>query len=575
MEIASMSQAMQLHAQILKAGKEEQTNPKTLSKVFTFSALSSSGDLNYARLILRSLQTTNSYYFNTLIRAHAHGPHPIQALSLFLSMYNNQNPHITPKPDKFTYTFTLKACAKLRRIHEGRQFHGLIHKIGFRKDRHIQNSLIHFYSSCEEPDCAYVIFEKMCNRDVVSWTSIIDGFVDDGRPIEAIRLFDQMVNDGFNPNDATVVSVLRACADIGAITIGQRIHRLAEERNLTSKANVTTALIDMYAKCGCIDSANLVFNETENKDVFCWTAMVSGLASHGRSEEAINLFSQMEMHELKPDERTITAVLSACRNVGWITKAFSYFRNMKKKYGVKPTIQHYGCMVDLLSRAGHLNDAEEFIKTMPIEPDAVLWRSLLWASKIHGDNNRFERLMKELQLLEMGSTDIGSYVLIGNIYASVGKWSHKAKVRELMNQNELLKPMGSSKIEVDGVVHEFSAGHSGHPEAKRIYRKLCEIDEELRENGYCPKLSEVLLDIDDEEKAFQLRHHSEKLAVAFGLINRSQGSDIRIVKNLRSCEDCHSFMKAISKVYERQIIVRDRIRFHYFKDGECACKDYW
>ncbi|RVW48370.1 Pentatricopeptide repeat-containing protein [Vitis vinifera] len=248
---------------------------------------------------------------------------------------------------------------------------------------------------------------------------------------------------------------------------------------------------------------------------------------------------------------------------------------MRCKYGVKPTIQHYGCMVDLLARTGHLDEAEEFIRKMPIEPDVVLWRTLIWASKVHGDIDRSERLMKDRGLLKMDSDDCGSYVLLGNVYASAGKWHDKAKMRELMNQKGLSKPPGCSRIEVDGLVHEFAAGDSGHIEAEKIYAKLDEVEERLKAEGYHPKLSEVLLEIDNEEKAFQLRHHSEKLAVAFGLIKTSPGTEIRIVKNLRSCEDCHSVMKLISKIYQQDIIVRDRIRFHHFINGDCSCKDYW
>lgn len=183
--------------------------------------------------------------------------------------------------------------------------------------------------------------------------------------------------------------------------------------------------------------------------------------------------------------------------------------------------------------------------------------------------------MKNLQLLESNADDCGSYVLIGNVYASAGKWHDKAKVRELMDKKGLRKPPGSSRIEIDGLIHEFVAGDSSHPEAEKIYEKLDEIEEKLLEEKHSPKLSQVLLEIDDEVKAFQLRHHSEKLAVAFGLIKTNPGSEIRIVKNLRSCEDCHAVMKLLSKIYQREIIMRDRIRFHYFRHGECSCGDCW
>ncbi|KAF9619204.1 hypothetical protein IFM89_005758 [Coptis chinensis] len=569
MEISTLTQAMQLHAHIIKTGNEDNHNILSLSKLFNFTALSHSGNLSYARKIFDSLPRPNSYFWNTIIRAYAKSTEPEQALHLFLSMQHKDH-----KPDKFTYPFILKSCACLRKVDEGKQFHALVYKTGLQSDRYIQNSLIHMYCYCGESDCATRVFEQMSNKDVVTWTSIIDGCVDDNRSTEALKLFGRMQEEGIEPNDATVVSVLRACADVGALDTGRKVHQIVAQKRI-SKANVGTALVDMYSKCGCIDSALQVFETIEQKDAYAWTAMISGLASHGMSEKAINFFEQMVELNVKPDVRTITAVLSACRNSAWVQQGYSYFNNMEKRFGIRPTIQHYGCMVDLLARVGHLKEAELFIKRMPIEPDSVVWRNLIWACKMHGDHDRGDRLMNQNQLLQMDSSDSGSYVLYGNVYASNGNWCEKAKVRELINKKGLTKPKGSSRIEVKGIIHKFFAGDTEHPQAENIYKKLDEIADQLSTVGYQPKISEVMLDIEDEEKAFQLHHHSEKLAVAFALISTKIDTRIHIVKNLRSCEDCHSVMKLISKMYEREIIIRDRIRFHHFKNGNCSCGDYW
>ncbi|KAM6554732.1 hypothetical protein CsatB_015494 [Cannabis sativa] len=570
MEINSMPEALQLHAQILKSGKTQQKN---LTNIFTFSALSSNGDLTYARLILHSIPSPNSFHYNTMIRAYSRSPDPIKALHFFLYMARNS----PIRPDKFTYPFVLKSCARLGLSQQGKQLHGLILKSGFCSDRYVQHSLIHMYCACEEVGHAYKVFDKMSERDVVSWTVMIDGLVDNDRPMEAIQLFEEMVEDRVEVNDVTVVSILRACAETGALSVGMRVHEVVKEQRIGLKAHVSTALIDMYAKCGCIENARRVFDEISvNKDVYSWTAMIAGLASHGKCEDAIDLFNQMQELSIKPDERTMTSVLSAYRNAGWVSEGYRFLKTMHKKYGVWPTIQHYGCVVDLLARAGHLSDAEELIKKMPIKPDGVLWRTLIWGCKVNKDMNRAERLIDHLKSLKMDSNDdCGNLVLIGNVYASAGKWLDKARTRELMNKRGLVKPPGASKTEIDGAIHEFIVGDSDHPEAEKIYAKLDEIEEKLREEEYQPKLHEVLLEVDDEEKAFQLSHHSEKLALAFGLIKTSPGTEIRIVKNLRSCEDCHAFMKVISKKYHRDIIMRDRIRFHHFSNGECSCKDYW
>lgn len=565
-----MSHAMQLHAQVLKSGA--QPHHQNYSKLFTFSALSPSGDLSYARLILNNLQTPNSYYWNTMVRAYCETPDPHQSIFLFLAMHMEQPHGVAPKPDKFTYPFVAKACGRLRDTQLGKQFHCLICKLGFWSDRYVCNSLIHMYAKCNDLGCARKVFDNMPERDVVTWTSIIDGLVDNGRAVEAIKLFEEMVGSGVEPNDATVVSVLRACAEAGALEVGRRVHRIIDEQGLGFRANVSTGLIDMYSKCGCIDSARKVFDKVFDKDVCAWTAMIHGLASHGMSKEAVDSFEEMKISGVTPDERTMTAVLAACRNVGWVTEAYRYFKDMRKKYGIKPNLQHHGCIVDLYARSGQLKEAEDFIRKMVIQPDAVLWRTVIWACKIHGDTDRAERLIKEINI-ELD--DCGSYVLVSNIYASAGKWHDKAMCRETMSRQGLVKQPGSSKIEDDGSVHEFTAGDSSHIEAHNIYQKLEDMKRRLSEEGYKPELSEVLLEVDDEEKAFQLLHHSEKLAVAFGMMKMKPGSQIRIVKNLRSCEDCHSFMKLVSRVYEREIIVRDRIRFHHFRNGDCSCGDYW
>lgn len=479
------------------------------------------------------------------------------------------------RADNFTYPFLIKSCSRLRSIGVGMQLHGLVFKSGFHGDRFVQHSLIHMYCCCGKLRCARLVFDGMRNRDVVSWTSIIDGYVDCDRSVEALQLFEEMLENDVSPNDATIVSVLKACGDSGAIGIGERVGRIAQQLGLDAGVNVVTALICMYGKCGSIEGARKHFEKVRSgKDVFLWTAMISALASHGRCREAINLFDEMEGLGIRPDDRTITAVLSACRNAGWIGEAYDYFDKMEKCYGMQPKLQHYGCLVDLLTRAGRLSEAEELIHHMPIEPDAVLWRTLIWGCKLHGDTERGERLMQR-KLLEIGSCDSGNYALLGNFYASAGRWNDKARVRQLMSLRRIKKMPGWSKIEVNGVIHEFVAGDSKHPEAEKIYEKWEEIKDRLRLEGYSPQISEVLLDIEDDEKAFQLGHHSEKLAVAFGMLSTPPSTKILVVKNLRSCEDCHSTVKLVSRMYNREIIIRDRIRFHHFKDGNCSCMDNW
>ncbi|KAK6916604.1 DYW domain [Dillenia turbinata] len=380
MVITTMSQAMQLHAQILKSDANPkpnniETKNRDLTKIFTFAALS--GNLIYAHSILHSLSAPNSYFYDNMIRAYTNSSNPLPSLSLSSSKC------------------TLK----------------MTHSVQNLTSLHIR--------------CVCNVFSKMSEKDVVSWTSTIDGFLNNDKPIEALRLFEEMLGNGVEPNDATFVSVRRASADTGALS----------------------------------------------------------LVIHGHCKDAI-------------------------KNGGWVHEALSYFWRMKSKYGIRPTIYHYGCIVNLYGRAGQLDKAEAFVNKMIIKPDLVLWRNLIWACKIHEDTDQAERLMKHVGLLDIEASDCGSYVHPGNVML----WLESGMIGQ------------------------------SHIDAEKIYEKLDEIEEQLRGFCYDPKVSEVLLEIDDDEKAFQLCHHSENLAVALGLIETSPGTHIHTVKNLHSCEDCHFVM---------------------------------
>ncbi|RVW33607.1 Pentatricopeptide repeat-containing protein [Vitis vinifera] len=271
----------------------------------------------------------------------------------------------------------------------------------------------------------------------------------------------------------------------------------------------------MYAKCGDIDNSLRVFNGMNNRDVFAWSAMIMGLANHGFGELALDHFSKMISEDIKPNDVTFIGVLSACSHIGLVDEGWTYFTSMSKVYGVSPKIEHYGCVVDILGR-GRLEEAKELIRSMPFAPDAIVWRALLGACRIYKNVEIAEEAT--VNLLELEPHVDGNY-----------------------------KVPGSSSIEVDNAVHEFVAGDQSHPESKKILRMLSEITARLKANGYAPLTASVLQDFDEKEKENALAHHSEKLAIAFGLLSTAPGSTIRIVKNLRVCDDCHIAIKLISR----------------------------
>lgn len=257
----------------------------------------------------------------------------------------------------------------------------------------------------------------------------------------------------------------------------------------------------------------------------------------------------------------------------FLDEGWRWFNAMSHEYNLEPGVEHYGCMVDLLGRAGYIKEAYNLIKSMKVRRDFVLWGSLLAACRIHKDVELAEISAREL--FKLDPSNCGYYVLLANIYADAGRWKDVERMRILVKDRGLVKPPGYSLVELKGRVHVFLVGDKEHPQHEKIYKYLEELSVKLQEAGYVPNMASVLHDVDEEEKEMIVRVHSEKLAVAFGVMNSIPGSTIHVIKNLRVCGDCHTVIKLISKIVSREIIVRDAKRFHHFKDGLCSCGDYW
>nr|ADE77588.1 unknown [Picea sitchensis] len=310
-----------------------------------------------------------------------------------------------------------------------------------------------------------------------------------------------------------------------------------------------------------------------NKNVVSWNAMIVGYGMHGHGEDALVLFTQMQQRGVKPNEITFISVLSACSHAGLVDEGWKCYNCMTLDYAITPTVEHYACMVDLLGRAGHLNEAWDFIEKMPIEPGASVWGAFLGSCRIHCNIELGERVAE--LLLNLDPDNAGYYVLLSNIYAAAGRWDDVAKVRKMMKEKDVKKSPGCSLIEVNNKLHSFVVGDISHPQTEAIYAMLETLARQMEAVGYVPCTDFVLHDVEEEIKENMLFAHSEKLAIAFGLISTRSGTSIRITKNLRVCGDCHSATKFISKIVKREIIMRDLNRFHHFKDGLCSCGDYW
>ncbi|CAM8958494.1 unnamed protein product [Rhodiola kirilowii] len=441
------------------------------------------------------------------------------------------------------------------------------------RDLLMYNTMLGGYAKHGNYESMIQFFQTMPVKDLVSWNTVIAGLVNRMKINHAMRYLHEMLSWGIHPDEVTFVTILTACGQAGALETGRWLHSFIDRKCFNLDTMVGTALVDMYAKCGDLESAACVFNKMLDLDIVAWNAMIMGYSMNGQSLNALKIYDRMMNAAVKPNDTTILAVLSACTHSGLVEKGRDCFNSMLKELGMTPKIEHYGCVVDLLGRAGLLNEAYEFIKTMPITPHVGVWGALLGACKIHGNVELAEVAIENL--IQLDPHDGGYLAIMSNIYANARRWTDVSRVRQLMSIKGFTKLRGCSSIEINGEIHEFGVEEKTHPRANEIYRMVDEISKRLRLAGHTAGTNEVFFDVEEEEKEKALNFHSEKMAVAYGLLATGKGCVLRIVKNLRICADCHAAIKLISAIYEREIIVRDRNRFHHFKDGSCSCGDYW
>ncbi|CAE6139657.1 unnamed protein product [Arabidopsis arenosa] len=412
---------------------------------------------------------------------------------------------------------------------------------------------------------------KSGDSDIKEWNVAISSYMRTGRCSEALRVFKRMPRWSSVSYNAMISGYLRN--DVVALELGKQLHGRLVKGGYETGCFVGNALLLMYCKCGSIEEANDLFKEMAGKDIVSWNTMIAGYSRHGFGEEALRFFESMKREGLKPDNATMVAVLSACSHTGLVDKGRQYFHTMTQDYGVTPNSQHYACMVDLLGRAGLLEEAHNLMKNMPFEPDAAIWGTLLGASRVHGNTELAETAADKIFAMEPENS--GMYVLLSNLYASSGRWGDVGKLRVRMRDKGVKKVPGYSWIEIQNKTHTFSVGDEFHPEKDEIFAFLEDLDLRMKKAGYVSKTSVVLHDVEEEEKERMVRYHSERLAVAYGIMRVSSGRPIRVIKNLRVCEDCHNAIKYMAKITGRLIILRDNNRFHHFKDGSCSCGDYW
>ncbi|XP_027359019.1 pentatricopeptide repeat-containing protein At1g20230 [Abrus precatorius] len=511
-------------------------------------------------------------------------------------------------PDGSAVSCVLPAVGHLDDFVMGGQVHGYVIKQGLESDKFVVSALIDMYGKCgctlemsrvfDEVDemnigslnafltglsrngmvdTALDVFKKFKEQEmelnVVTWTSIIASCSQNGKDLEALELFRDMQADGVEPNAVTIPSLIPACGNISALTHGKEIHCFSLRKGIFDDVYVGSALIDMYAKCGRIKLSRHCFDKMSAPNLVSWNAVMRGYAMHGKAKETIEMFHMMQLSGQKPDLITFTCLLSACAQNGLTEEGWRYYNSMSEEHGIEPKMEHYACMVTLLSRVGKLEEAYSIIKEMPFEPDACVWGTLLSSCRVHHNLSLGEIAAEKLFQLEPDNP--GNYILMSNIYASKGMWDEENRIRDLMKSKGLRKNPGYSWIEVGHKVHTLLAGDQSHPQMKEILEKLDKLNMEMKKSGYLPKTNFVLQDVEEQDKEQILCGHSEKLAVVLGLLNTSPGQPLQVIKNLRICDDCHAVIKVISRLEGREIFVRDTNRFHHFKDGVCSCGDFW
>ncbi|KAJ6670724.1 PENTATRICOPEPTIDE REPEAT-CONTAINING PROTEIN [Salix viminalis] len=594
---ASKKHLKQLHAHMLRTGLF--FDPPSATKLFTACALSSASSLDYACKVFDQIPKPNLYSWNTLIRAFASSPKPIQGILVFIQMLHESQRF----PNSYTFPFVIKAATEVSSLLVGQAIHGMVMKASFGSDLFISNSLIHFYSSSGDLDSAYLVFSKIVEKDIVSWNSMISGFVQGGFPEEALQLFQRMKMENARPNRVTMVGVLSACAKKIDLEFGRWACDYIERNGIDINLILSNAMLDMYVKCGSLEDGRRLFDKMEVKDIVSWTTMIDGYAKvgdydaarrvfdvmprediitawnalissyqqNGKPKEALAIFRELQLNKnSKPNEVTLASTLAACAQLGAIDLG-GWIHMYIKKQGIKLNVHLTTSLIDMYSKCGHLEKALEVFYSVE-RRDVFVWSATIAGLAMHGHG----RAAIDFRLLETDSNNHGAYVLLSNIYAKAGKWDCVSRLRQHMKVSGLEKEPGCSSIEVNGIIHEFLVGDNSHPLSTEIYSKLDEIVARLKSTGYVSDESHLLQFVEEEYmKEHALNLHSEKLAIAYGLIRMEPSQPIRIVKNLRVCGDCHSVAKLISKLYNRDILLRDRYRFHHFSGGNCSCMDYW
>ncbi|KAL3521020.1 hypothetical protein ACH5RR_019169 [Cinchona calisaya] len=427
----------------------------------------------------------NSITWSAMITGYSQSGDGEKALKLFSDMH-----YYSMKPSEYTLVGVLNACSDIEAANHGKQAHGYLLKLGYESQMYIMTALVDMYAKCGNIGDAQKGFEYLQEPDIVLWTSMIGGYVQNGDNETAMNLYCKLQMESIVPNELTMASVLKACSSLAALEQGKQIHAHTIKYGFSLEVPIGSALATMYAKCGNLEDGNIVFCMMPDRDVVSWNAMISGLSQNGRGVEALELFEEMRMEGAKPDYVTFVNVLTACSHMGLVEEGWRYFHMMYDESGMSPRVDHYACMVDILGRAGRLNEARQFIESATIDHGLSLWRILLSASRNHR-NYELGAYAGE-KLMELSSQESSTYVLLSSIYSALGRLNDVERVRRMMNFRGVSKEPGCSWIELKSQVHVFVVGDLLHPQIEEIKKELWRLSKLMKDEGYQPASEGIL-----------------------------------------------------------------------------------
>ncbi|KAK9065506.1 hypothetical protein SSX86_014907 [Deinandra increscens subsp. villosa] len=512
----------------------------------------------------KNLATWNTYMSNAVLEGK-----PRKAIDAFMD-----SKRVGGEVSSITFCVVLNACCSDGLyLQLGKQVHGFVIRSGYENNVSVANGMVDFYGKCRDISSARLVFDGICNRNDVSWCSMVAAYEQNDEGEKACMLFLEAMRSSIEPKDFIVSSVISACSGIAGLEMGRLVHALSVKACIDGNVFVGSALVDMYAKCGNVEDCEKMFDEMPERNLITWNALLGGYAHLGHADMALSLFEEMKCENVIPNYVSFVSILAACSRAGAVDVGLRIFESMRSKYGIEAGVEHYACVVDMLGRAGMVERAYEFIKRMPFDPTVSMWGSLLGACKVHR-NNRLGKIAAD-KLFQLDPQDSGNHVILSNMFAAAGRWEEANVVRMEMKEVGINKGAGCSWITIKNSVHTFQAKDTCHERNTEIQAMLSKLKMEMKGAGYTADTSLALFDLEDEERESEVWHHSEKIALAFGLCVVPTGLPIRITKNLRICFDCHTAFKFISGITNREIIVRDNNRFHRFTKYECSCRDYW